>query len=604
VNAGVAPGPINNTAQYQTSSQAITNTNTASYQVIQGAGVVANGSTTNSTNGTAEPVGPVPASVSAGSTFAFTNVIWNLGNAADTFVIAMAGQGTWPAGTTFTLLQSDGVTPLIAGTTPPVPVYAAGCPAVNVTDAANQRCGYKVILRVQLPAVAPSGTYSITKTATSGFDNTKSDTVVDTITAIVANTMDLTGGAWRADTTVGGVAGTANAGNAATTGFGATGAAVIVTNTVTPSPTLATVTRFLLYVNNNGAIGDSFNLSASGAPAGWTVSFRADGGAGDCSTVGAPITVTGTINPGQALLVCAEATVPVTTSGNAAPGSYPIDFSAASALNAGVNDTIRNAVTVNALNSVTLTPILSQQTFPGGTVTYAHQLTNLGNVAYTVPANPVTFAAGFLADSRSAQGWTSVAYVDGNGNGTFDPGVDDVPANQIGAATALALAVNASRTLFVRVSAPGTATSANPPNVTTFTASYNAGALTAATTDSTSVNDGFLLLKEQRTINCDGTSPGAYSTAPIAAGTATAPGQCIGYRITGTNTTAVTITLVGIADVIPANMKQRNSCGAPATTVGTITSPGDGLAGTVNAAVGTLAPSQIAVVTFCARIDP
>lgn len=599
VNAGVAPGFINNAALYQTSTQASTSTNTASYQVVQTAAVVANGSITSSVNGTSEPV--TIASAAAGSTFSFTNVIWNLGNAADTFAISMAGQGTWPAGATFTLLQSDGVTSLIANTTPSIPVYSGGCAAGFETDAANQRCGYRVILRVQLPVSASGGPYSITKTATSGFDNTKTDTVVDTLTVVAANTVDVTNNTARTDSTP---AGTAAAGNAATTGFGPTGTTLITTNVVTPSTTTSTVTRFQLYVNNTGAINDAFNLAAAGTPAGWSVVFRADGGAGNCSTVGATLTSTGTVNAGANRLICAEVTVPVTTSGNAAPGTYNLDFSATSALNGTVSDTKRDAVTVNAVNSLTLTPNNTQQTFPGGSVTYTHVLTNLGNVAYAVPANPITFAAGFLSDSRAAQGWTSVAYLDGNGNGVFDPGVDDVAGNQITAATTLALGVNATRAIFVRVFAPGSATGADPANVTTLTASYNAGALTTSATDSTSVTDGLVLVKMQRTVNCDGSAPGVFSTAAIAAGPLTAPGQCIGYQITGTNTTAANITAVVINDNIPASTTQRNTCGAPATTVGTITSPGAGLTGTISATVGTLTPSQSAVVTFCVRIDP
>ncbi len=80
--------------EFQTTTQVITNTNTASYQVVRVADVVANGSTTNSTNGTGEPV--TIASAAAGSTFSFTNVIWNRGNAADTFVIGLAGRARGP----------------------------------------------------------------------------------------------------------------------------------------------------------------------------------------------------------------------------------------------------------------------------------------------------------------------------------------------------------------------------------------------------------------------------------------------------------------------------------------------------------------------------
>jgi len=157
----------------------------------------------------------------------------------------------------------------------------------------------------------------------------------------------------------------------------------------------------------------------------------------------------------------------------------------------------------------------------------------------------------------------------------------------------------------VRVFAPGSAVGADPANVTTITATYNGGANTAAATDSTTVTDGLVLLKEQVAVACAAPGPHAgYSTAPIPSGPATAPGQCIAYRITATNSTAAGITLVVVNDNIPANTRQRNSCGAPATTVGAISSPGDGLTGTISANVGPLTPSQSAVVTFCVRIDP
>jgi len=506
----------------------------------------------------------------------------------------MAGQGTWPGGSTFTLLQSDGVTSLIANTTPAIPVYSGGCAGFE-TDAANQRCGYRVILRVQLPVAAAGGPLSITKTAASSFDSTRTDTVVDTLTLVAANSVDLTN----------------NSAGGGAPGAGSTGTTVITTNPLAPSTTGPVATRFRVYVNNTGSINDSFNLAVgplTTVPAGWSVVFRADGGAGDCSTAGASLTNTGTINAGAARLVCAEVTVPATTSGQAAPGNYDLDFTATSALNAAVTDVKRDRVAVASVENVTLTPNNTQQTFPGGSVTYTHVLTNVGNVAYstaTLPTpNPITFAAGFLTDSRQGQGWTSVAYLDGNGNGVFDAGVDDTPANLISTATTVNLAVNASRAIFVRVFAPGSAVGADPANVTTITATY--GSSTASATDSTTVSDGLVLLKQQRTINCDGTGAGTYTTAPIAASAATEPGKCIQYTIRATNTTAVNITDVVISDNIPANTRQHDACGAPATTPGVIASPGNGNTGTIVSTynTGPLTPGQFVDVTFCVRIDP
>jgi trimeric autotransporter adhesin len=591
VASGIAPGFINNTAQYQTSTQALVSTNTATYQVVQTAGVVANGASNNSTNGQGEPV--TVASAGAGATFTFQDVIWNMGNAPDTFVVSLSGTASWPSGTTFTLLQQDNATSLIANTTPSIPVYSGSCPAGYVPDATNQRCGYVVNLRVQLPASASGGPYSVTMTAASSFDNTKTDTVIDTLTAVTSNTVDLTLGTALAP------AGTATSGNAATTGYGTTGTGTIATNNVTPSTTSSTVSRFVLYVNNTGSVNDNFNLSTAGVPAGWSVVFKNDGGSNNCSTVGSTITSTGTTSAGANKILCAEVTVPAANSGQAAPGTYNLDFTATSTTNGSVSDSLRGAILVATVNSVALTPNNTQQTFPGGSVTYVHTVTNSGNVAESI-----TFAAGFLTDSRSGSGWTSIGYVDGNNNGVFEPGIDDVPANAVSTSTTINLGVNQSRTIFVRVFAPPSAVSSDPANVTTLTARYNGGAASTSATDTTTVTDGLVLLKEQRTVNCDGTSPGTFSTGAIAASTATAPGKCLQYRISATNTTASGITLVVVSDNIPANTKQWNACGVPATTAGSISSPGDNATGTISASIGNLASLTSAQVTFCVRIDP
>jgi hypothetical protein len=411
--------------------------------------------------------------------------------------------------------------------------------------------------------------------------------VVNTLTVVSANSVDLTNNL--------SVAG----GAAAAQGLGNTGTTVITTNLVTPSTTGTTVTRFSLYVNNTGAVNDNFNLSAAGVPAGWSVVFRADGGALPiCSTVGATLTSTGTLNAGTSRLICAEVTVPMASSGQAPAATTNLDFTVVSATNPLVTDVKRDAVTVNAVHAVALTPNNIQQTYPGGAVTYTHVLTNSGNANETI-----SFVAGFLTDSRSAQGWTSTAYLD-DGDGVFTA-ADQVPANVIGTATTFALAPAGTRTIFVRVFAPPSATSADPANVTLLTARYNAGAASTSATDSTTVTDGLLLNKRQRTINCDGSSPGVFTAAAIPAGPLTAPARCLQYEIVAQNTTALNITLVVLSDLIPPNTKQKNSCGAPAVAPAgpVVASPGDGGSGTITVPIGTMTPGQSSTLTFCVQID-
>jgi len=336
------------------------------------------------------------------------------------------------------------------------------------------------------------------------------------------------------------------------------------------------------------------------------VQFFADGGAGTCASVGSSLPNTGTINAGANRLVCARVTVPATTSGTAYAGNFDFRFTVTSATT-GATDVKDDRVTVNAVHNVTINPSNVQQTFPGGSVTYSHTITNGGNVDETA-ATLVFPASTCLSDTRSASGWTSAAYIDTNGNGTLEIGTDTLITC---GSTGLALSVGQSKTIFVRVFAPGSATGSDPANVTTILVSYNGGT-TASATDTTSVTDGLVLLKEQVAVNCAAAGPHAgYGTAAIPQGPATAPGQCIAYRITGTNTTAGTVTSVVISDIVPANTHTKFSCSGngaatPTVSVGSIAagSAADNSVGTVIANVGTLTSTQSAVLYFCVRIDP
>ena len=193
-------------------------------------------------------------------------------------------------------------------------------------------------------------------------------------------------------------------------------------------------------------------------------------------------------------------------------------------------------------------------------MTYAHTLRNNGNVTETV-----SFPSGYLTDSQIAAGWTSTAYIDSNGDGVLTVGTDTL----INTSTTLSLAANATSTVFVRVFAPASATSNSPADVTTLTATYNAGASTTSATDTTTVSNGLLLSKDQVAVSCAAPGPqSGYSTAAIPAGANTAPGQCIAYRITATNTTAAGITNVVLSDNVPANTTRIDTCGAPTATGG------------------------------------
>ncbi|RZU02315.1 beta strand repeat-containing protein [Rivibacter subsaxonicus] len=571
IASGLAPSTLTNLASFSTTTQASANTNPATYVVAATASVTATGPA-------AVPSAP------QGGTLTFSNVITNTGNASDSFDITYPAAGSagnnFPVGTSFALLQADGVTTLLdtnGNGTPDTGPLAAGA-------------SYTVVLRATLPAGATGGPFTVTKTATSRTDSTKSATANDTLTAVVAATMDLTQNTARSDSTP---AGTAAAGNTATTGFGPGTASVIATNTVTPNPSSSVTTTFSLVVNNTTTASDSYTLSATGLPTGWSAAFYNAGGA-SCSTLGSATSNTGALAGGTNKLVCAVVTVPAISTGNAAPGTSNLTFRATSALSASVFDSIVDAVIVNTVRNISLTPNGAQQAALGGSVTYTHDLANLGN-----SGEGISFASGFLSDSLTASGWTSTAYFDANNNGVLEIGTDPL----ITTSYTYTLPVGQTRQIFVRVFAPGSLTA---DNISTLTATYTLGSVSV--TDRTSVSNGLLLSKAQVAGTCAAAlASGPFSTADIVAGPNTAPGRCVAYQISATNTSASTITAVALSDTVPPNTTlAATSCAAPtatggATLGGTLT---EGATGTLTASLASLASGASFQFTFCVRINP
>jgi uncharacterized repeat protein (TIGR01451 family) len=545
-------------------------TNVASFEYDDGAGLVG----PFNTNGAPFTVGQVAsltftgetiASALQGATVAFTNTLTNTGNGTDAFDVTL-GAGTFPAGTSYALYQSDGVTPLTdtnANGTPDSGPLAAGASTT-------------IVLRVTLPPGATGGPYQVDKTATSIADPARSAVATDVLTAIVASSVDLTN-----DSALPGAPGA---------GIGPEAGAV-VTNVTAPGAT----TRFTLYVNNTSGVSDNYDLAASTdaafaaltLPAGWSVTFR------DAGNI--VIANTGNVPAGGNALVYADVTVPA----GFAPGTFDLYFRGRSPVS-GALDRIHDAVTVSAVRSLTLVPNNAGSVAPGGAVTYTHLLSNTGNVLEGDGAGSLVA----LTSGDNQAGWSSVLYVDSNNNGIFDgPDAAIVDLSTVGG-----LAPGATVRLFARVFAPAGAPlgQVNLTSVTATTANIgytSAVPAPAFATDNTTVLNGQLQITKRQVLDatCDGIPDGAYGTANITSGAV--PGACLRYEITVTNVGSVSVTSVVVDDATPANTTYSNAVPA-STTVGTITAPADGATGTVSANVGTLAPGASVVITFGVRIDP
>ncbi len=377
-----------NTARFtSTQNPTPTPTNPVTYVVSPKRGVVANNTPTsnanapvnNTVNPVATPGGaPITAS-SAGQTIYFEDYIWNTGNIADIFDITLPSAGTFPPGTVFALLRSDGSTPLTTSDANSIPDTGV-VPVGGVV---------KVILRATLPinAAASASTgnvanggpgYQVTLLATSSSTPSVSDPVNNVLANINLRTVDLTATTSRNDSSP---AGTANAGNAATTGFGPNNMLPVVNTDATP--VLASRTSVILaplYINNTSAVADSFTLTPPTLPAGWTSEFRLPNAAGTCvvpPVLGAVTNATGTIAANANTIMCVVVSLPPTTSGQVAPGQYPLPITVTSATVPGLSDTLIQQVTVINSRAVDLTATTPRNdSSPAGTA-------NAGNAATT-----------------------------------------------------------------------------------------------------------------------------------------------------------------------------------------------------------------------------
>ena len=579
IASGLPAGTLNNTATYAYNDGvnpiAPVNTNTFVFTVNQTSALVSNSTA-------AAPI--VVASATQGSTVTFSNIFTNNGNAADSFDIAIntllaTSTTAFPAGTSYTLYKSDGVTPLVDTNGNGIPDTGS---VPGIQFAPNNT--YTVVLKVSLPASATGGLYSVSKTATSKFDPTQTATGFDQLTAIAASTVDLTNG---------GILG-AGAGVAGT---------VVTTNSTNPG----TTTRFTLNANNTGTTGDTYNLAATGLLPGWTVVFRDTAGVVNLTPgTGTVVNNTGVVAGGVSKLVYADVTVPAGQAAIVTPGQS-ITFTVTSP-STGATDLKTDAVIINTVRSVTLTPNNVGQVFPGGIVVYTHTITNEGNVV----ENALGGSTITLSLANIQAGFTSIVYLDTNNNNVID--ALDVVVNT--AANLGDFTINQSKQLLVRVTASA-GVGIGVVNTTTLTATtaIDINGITppavVSATDATTVISGNVVLVKAQALDalCDGTADTAYSTVTITTGAV--PGACIRYRITATNNGNADVTSLVVSDSTPAATTYTNT--VPAASIirtstgavaGTATAPANGATGTISTSLGTLMPLASVELNFGVKINP
>lgn len=563
VNPGVAAGVLNNTGYYCITSASCTvanvgaangiPTNTVPFTVVQSTSVVLNGSLTNPADGTDEPL--VIASANQGATVVFEDYVHNTGNGTDNFNITVVAGNSFPVGTAFQLFKSDGATPLLDTNSD------------GIVDSGDLPVGgaYKVVLKAILPAGASgAGPYAVTLRATSVLgDATTADNsndMINRLTTILANTVDLTNGPG-----LGELAGTDT---------------VITTKAVNPG----SAATFILQVKG-GTSADTYAFSAWGdfaataqVNSNFTVAFFTDtSAANDCSTIGSQVSDTGNISPGATSYFCGVVTsASVTPAGTTAKVYFRVRSNST-----GTSDIKLDEVTVNAAHAISLNPDNAQQAFPGGNVIYIHTLANNGNSPETIS----------LAKTDT-NGLSSVIYVDaaGAGEGTFGP-EDLVYSGPI------SLLQNGSVKIFVTVAVPSN-TVVGTSSVTTITATAVSGPVDSAT-DTTSVVGGFISLTKtgMNDVLCDGNLTGTAAQVK--------PSECIEYTIVASNIGSYLATDVVINDVVPA-FTAYSAVPAPASclgSVGVVACTAASASGAVSTTPVSLQPGQTVTLKFTVRVE-
>lgn len=612
--------PTNNVPSGVASMQS----NPSAFNVLAARGVVIN-DTASSSSADTNGARPLPAdtdtvanpdlvyiaSGSPGTVITFANYVWNTGNQSDIINVSASklasdpsvpGYGTWPANATIQLFKSDGSSPLLDSNndgTADVGLLAVGA-------------SYKVVVKVTLPpdacsAGCPAGPFDVEVLATSVSDSTQTNKTFDRMGSFGRSpTVDLAGNP-----------------------FGAYDTAVNqdAIDPVTPVPTTAKSTLpaqaavFTLYVRNEGATQDTYDLTYSGSnafapatamPAGWVVEFHRSVSA-KCDAPGSLLTRIGPIPASAEWVVCALVTPPP----DARAGTTKVYFHAESALGSGASDSLYDSVSVYQVNRLILSPSNTGQVAPGGTVVYSHTLSNGGNTACSAPY------AFTVTDSRGAQGWSYIVYPDTNANGL----VDEVALFSSPTATATSsglpnLAPGERTQLLVKVFAPaGSATGlVDVVGVTINATCEGSLAVTSTVTDTTTVYVGQVRLVKSQVVdaNCDGNyatraasgavAPDKFTTAPLSA----KPGYCLIYQVIATNEGTTGVAGLTITDVLPSYTTTTGAkltsgavtianptCSAPTGTTG------GSLTGTTFSCSGIdLAPGAAATMYLSVKINP
>lgn len=520
----------------------------------------------------------------AGQELRFVNVFKNIANASEIYNLEVADK-FFPTGTTFRIaLQSKDQNERPALDTNGDNIIDTGLVAIDET--------LNVILYAQLPNNITNiqSDYTVRKVATSTHTPTYNVNALDTLKTLTAATVDLTNTQSLGE----------NA-NAPGKGLGPEQSPVTQIS-LNPGQT----GNFVLHINNTSAyITDSFKLEVSTKadfsdkllPEGVTVKFKEGGGA--------EITTTTSILPKTSQRIDAEVSIALNTTAKTVPLYFRV-----TSLTTGARDVKYDSVTVNAIRNISITPNNTGSTYAGGQVIYTHTVRNNGNV---LEGDGAASEVNIITTETLTQ-WTTEIFIDSNGNGIFDIGID-TPFRDF--ATIGGLDPSEEVKIFARVTAPIGApaaavnTTTIRPDVTIGT--YPIPAITTIATDATTVLAEDLTITKSQKL----TSTEPYTTNPQNAKIK----ATIYYKIEVKNTGKIKAENVKIIDTVPhfttilsgtgegegpkfkASYRITDALGVDGPFKVAETQPVSGKRGEIIANVGGLGPNEKATLYFQVKID-
>lgn len=501
--------------------------------------------------------------VAAGATVIFKNIVTNTGNTTDILELSMTSASgiPFPAGTVFTFWDSTGLVQL---------TDTNGLFGVDTGQVAPGEA--KIItVKASLPA-SISGTtgYEAYLTVTSVGSIDATDSLTERVDTIITPTVDIhnaSGGVLNSDENP----------------LGSPDYAAV--NTIVGD--LSDTITIPLWIDNDGDAASSYQLGVGGSydqatnalgtlPAGWTVEYFLSDGAG--APTGSAVTSTPTI-PGGTLdyEIFAVVTVPsdmtqalfdyssdndadgtdetLDTNGDL-DGDYPIFFEVTSA-STGATDVTMEAIDVNVVQAVTLSPSGSDQIEAGGTSVYPHTLANNGNGDAVLE----------MTTSNSQTGWTNAVLIDTNGDGTPDTELGNLVAGNItvqqpdgsvvtigvaisGGVPELTLPPGASVPLVATVFAPGSAAESQVDTLT-ISATDTATGTTATAQDQSQVVAGQVRITKTVAVDfeCDNIADSPFAETQSVQ---VEPGQCVIWQVVAENQGTADAYKVTVTDAIPA----------------------------------------------------